>query len=97
MHYVQSVCDTMEIPHIEAMWNYQQQRGSCLVNIYPYPPILSYVFVDLLVSLHWKSFTIIYENDDSLPRISEVLKSSHFKDYVIAFKQLDVNYSGNYR
>lgn len=87
----------MEIPHIEAMWSYKQQRGSCLVNIYPYPPSLSYVFVDLIIFLKWKSFTIIYENDDSLPRISAVLKSTYLTDYVVAFKQLDMSFSGNYR
>lgn len=51
--HVQSVCDTMEIPHIELRWDFRQRRGSCLVNLYPHPFVLSKVCICLF------SFTCI--------------------------------------
>ncbi|GLV43975.1 Kainate-type ionotropic glutamate receptor subunit 1D [Carabus blaptoides fortunei] len=95
--HVQSICDTKEMPHVETMCNFHQHRGSCQVNIYPHPPVLARLFVDIVKSLKWKSFTIIYETGDSLPRISELLKLSGTKRYSITLKQLDSMYTGSYR
>ena len=41
--HVQSICDTMEIPHLETRWDYRLRRESCLVNLYPHPTTLSKV------------------------------------------------------
>lgn len=41
--HVQSICDTMEIPHLETRWDYRLRRQSCLVNLYPHPTTLSKV------------------------------------------------------
>lgn len=41
--HVQSICDTMEIPHLETRWDYRLRRENCLVNLYPHPSILSKV------------------------------------------------------
>lgn len=36
---------------------------------------LSQALIDLIVAVDWKSFTIIYENNDSLMQIMNILKS----------------------
>lgn len=41
--HVQSICDTMELPHLETRWDYRTRRESCLVNLYPHPAALSRV------------------------------------------------------
>lgn len=41
--HVQSICDTMEIPHLEMRWDYRIRRENCLVNLYPHPSVLSRV------------------------------------------------------
>lgn len=41
--HVQSICDTMEIPHLETRWDFRLRRESCLVNLYPHPASLSKV------------------------------------------------------
>lgn len=48
--HVQSICDTMEIPHLETRWDYKLRRESCLVNLYPHPTVLSKV---TLIYLLW--------------------------------------------
>ena len=40
---VQSICDTMDIPHIETSWDASQQRQDFLVNLHPHPSILAKV------------------------------------------------------
>lgn len=93
---VQSVCDNKEIPHIEARWNPDQERETCLANVYPHPKVLARIFVDIVKELGWKGFTILYENNTSLYRISELLKIYDKKGYHIIVRQLD-KISGNYR
>uniref|UniRef100_A0ABD2XRE0 Uncharacterized protein n=1 Tax=Trichogramma kaykai TaxID=54128 RepID=A0ABD2XRE0_9HYME len=39
--HVQSICDTMEIPHLETRWDYKIKREGCLVNLHPHPVTLS--------------------------------------------------------
>lgn len=50
--HVQSICDTMELPHLETRWDYRTRRESCLVNLYPHPAALSRV----------RPLTILYNN-----------------------------------
>lgn len=94
---IQSVCDTKEVPHIESRWDAKQERGGCLVNLFPHSNILSKILVDLVNLLNWKGFTVLYEDDDSLQKISEILKLYDNQGRTIAIKQLDKFRSGNYR
>ncbi|XP_046985310.1 glutamate receptor ionotropic, kainate 2 isoform X2 [Schistocerca americana] len=86
--HVQSICDTMEIPHLETRWDYRLRRESCLVNLYPHPTALSKAYVDLVRAWGWKSFTIIYENNEGLVRLQELLKAHGPSEFPIAVRQL---------
>lgn len=50
--HVQSICDTMEVPHLETRWDFRIRRESCLVNLYPHPSALSKVSHSLLSAPH---------------------------------------------
>ena len=41
--HVQSICDAMEIPHIETRWDYRLKRDDYSVNLYPHPTAISKV------------------------------------------------------
>ncbi|XP_043577546.1 glutamate receptor ionotropic, kainate 2 isoform X4 [Bombus pyrosoma] len=86
--HVQSICDTMEIPHLETRWDYRLRRQSCLVNLYPHPTTLSKAYVDLVKAWGWKSFTIIYENNEGLVRLQELLKAHGPNEFPITVRQL---------
>ncbi|XP_044738243.1 glutamate receptor ionotropic, kainate 2 isoform X2 [Chrysoperla carnea] len=86
--HVQSICDTMEIPHLETRWDYRLRRESCLVNLYPHPTTLSKAYVDLVKAWNWKSFTIIYENNEGLVRLQELLKAHGPSEFPITVRQL---------
>ncbi|KAK0084291.1 hypothetical protein PV325_007314 [Microctonus aethiopoides] len=78
----------MEIPHLETRWDYRLRRESCLVNLYPHPTTLSKAYVDLVKAWGWKSFTIIYENNEGLVRLQELLKAHGPSEFPIAVRQL---------
>ncbi|XP_059057472.1 glutamate receptor ionotropic, kainate 2 isoform X4 [Achroia grisella] len=86
--HVQSICDTMELPHLETRWEYRTRRESCLVNLYPHPAALSRAYVDLVRAWGWKSFTIVYENSDGLVRLQELLKAHGPSELPVAVRQL---------
>ncbi|CAD7092223.1 unnamed protein product [Hermetia illucens] len=93
--HVQSICDTMEVPHLENRWDYRLRRESCLVNLYPHPSTLSRAYVDIVKAWGWKSFTIIYENNDGLVRLQELLKAHGPSSFPITVRQLSD--TGDYR
>lgn len=41
--YVQSVCDAVEVPHIETTGDYRTLPGKFSVNLYPHPSTLAMV------------------------------------------------------
>ena len=41
--HIQSICDTLEIPHIETRWDYRLIRDDYSVNLYPHPRALGQV------------------------------------------------------
>ncbi|XP_071445424.1 glutamate receptor ionotropic, kainate 2-like [Hetaerina americana] len=92
---VESICDTMEVPHVETRWDLYQRRGTMLLNLYPHPAALARVYVDLVKAWRWKQFTVIYEDDDGLVRLGELLKIYDPKGYTVTVRQLDQE--GNYR
>nr|CAD7431086.1 unnamed protein product [Timema monikensis] len=86
---VQSICDTMDVPHIETRWDIRQRRHALSVNLYPHPATLSKVFVEMVKKWGWTSFTIIYEDADGLIRLNELLKMYEPKTNTITIRQLD--------
>ncbi|XP_076245602.1 glutamate receptor ionotropic, kainate 2 [Calliopsis andreniformis] len=71
--HVQSMCDTMEIPHIYTRWEPLQVRGKG-INLFPHAETLSMIFNQMITDLEWKSFAILYEGTDSLIRTQRLLE-----------------------
>lgn len=42
-NHVQSICDALEVPHIETRWDYKLMRDEYSLNLYPHPKSLSKV------------------------------------------------------
>lgn len=50
-------------------------------------PVLQ-AYVDLVRAWNWRSFTIIYENNEGLVRLQELLKAHGPSEFPIAVRQL---------
>ncbi|XP_068993638.1 glutamate receptor ionotropic, kainate 2-like isoform X2 [Neodiprion pinetum] len=82
------MCDTMEIPHIEARWDSRQIRGNGLLNMYPYSYTLSKIYLQLAEDFEWKTFTILYESTENLIRMHDLLKRWDRRGHTVTVRQL---------
>ncbi|XP_047363593.1 glutamate receptor ionotropic, kainate 2-like isoform X4 [Vespa velutina] len=71
--HVQSICDTIEMPHIAVRWDPQEMRGKT-VNLYPHANTLSLAYQTLIRELDWQEMIILFENTESLLRIKPLLE-----------------------
>lgn len=76
---VAAIAGAVEVPHIVAVWEREPLGGKrtpnkMTLNIYPDTEVLSRAYAELLIDYTWKSYTIIYEDDDGLMRLKDVLQ-----------------------
>ena len=57
--HVQSICDTLEIPHIETRWDYRMKREDYSVNLYPHPLALGQVSARLCLVVPGRTLGIL--------------------------------------
>ena len=62
--HIQSICDAVDMPHIETQWNYNENQDVYSINLFPHYLSLSRAFLDFIVYHDWTIFTILYENDE---------------------------------
>ena len=62
--HVQSICDAMEIPHVETRWDYSDNKDFFSINLFPDYTKLSQAFIDFISYSQWTSFVILYDSDD---------------------------------
>jgi glutamate receptor, ionotropic, invertebrate len=76
---VSSIADTFEVPHIIAHWEREEigsrrSHNDMTLNVFPDNEVLSRAFAELLTDYTWKSYTIVYEDDDGLMRLKDILQ-----------------------
>jgi hypothetical protein len=67
--HVQSICDAMEIPHIETRWDYLNKRDDYSINLYPSPKQISKVrkqqqILHIIIFIIVSMFLFIFFRDD---------------------------------
>lgn len=62
--HVQSICNAMEIPHLETKWDPRDNKDFYSINLYPHYVQLSKAYTDLIKYWKWTEFTILYEDND---------------------------------
>ncbi|XP_063955091.1 glutamate receptor ionotropic, kainate 2-like [Lytechinus pictus] len=81
---VQSVCDVMDIPHIQTHWvpesHLPGESTTITINMYPSNDVISKAISDLVTAFRWKRISIIYEDFSGLARLKDVLQLSMYKD-----------------
>lgn len=67
------------------------------INFYPYAPLLTKAYWEIIQEWQWKTFTVLYEDDESLLRLSELILMAKDEGIVVTVEQLDRDGTGNYR
>lgn len=95
--HVQSTCDVLHMPHIQTRWDFQfDPPTNHSINLYPHPVTIGYAFRDLIKLKNWKSFAILYEENEALVRMQEILKDPSLREKKIVVRQFPIN-TGEYR
>ncbi|XP_068239083.1 glutamate receptor ionotropic, kainate 2-like isoform X2 [Palaemon carinicauda] len=86
--HVQSICDALEIPHIETRWDFRTRRDDYSINLYPHPSALSKAYLDIVRLFNWKTFCVLYDDNMGLVRLQEILKTPKKNEFKIMYKRL---------
>ncbi|XP_050390802.1 glutamate receptor ionotropic, kainate 2 [Patella vulgata] len=73
--HVQSMCNAFEIPHLQWHWDPRDSRDYYSISLYPNYLTLSGAYKDVVKHWGWDEFTVLYEDNDGLTRLQEVLKA----------------------
>ncbi|CAH1800045.1 unnamed protein product [Owenia fusiformis] len=91
--HVQSVCEVMEIPHVETRWDFREQSEFRSINLYPHYSALSKAYIDIIKQLGWTSCTILYEGNDGLIRLQELLRAPSESQLSITVRKIDTAFT----
>ncbi|GAB6032835.1 hypothetical protein CHUAL_012037 [Chamberlinius hualienensis] len=86
--HVQSIADTLGVPHVEYRWDFRNVRHDFSLNLYPHPEILSKAYLDMVNEWKWKSFTLVYDDNQGLVRLQELLKAE-FSEVKMFVRQME--------
>ncbi|GIX89449.1 glutamate receptor ionotropic, kainate 1 [Caerostris extrusa] len=69
-----STCDTFQIPLLLTNWASKSQDRSHVINFYPETRVLAKAYTEFIKSDSWKSFTLIFEDNEALIRLQDILQ-----------------------
>ncbi|XP_066598288.1 glutamate receptor ionotropic, kainate 2 isoform X7 [Prorops nasuta] len=73
--HIQSICEALDVPHLEARMDFEPAFKEFSINLYPSQDHLNTAFKDLMVFLNWTKVAIIYEEDYGLFKLQDLVKS----------------------
>ncbi|KAM6986282.1 glutamate receptor ionotropic, kainate 1-like [Aplochiton taeniatus] len=87
---VQSICNALEVPHIQTRWKHPSvdNRDTFYINLYPEYSAVARAILDIVVFFKWKKLTVIYEDSTSLMRMQELIKAPAKLNLKIKIRQL---------
>ncbi|KAG1662332.1 Glutamate receptor ionotropic, kainate 2 [Nymphon striatum] len=87
-----SLLSKFDIPHIETRWDFSRRVNDYSINVFPHWEALSKTYRDLVVAMGWKSFTILYEEDEALIRLQYLLQITSSEESTVALRKLNPEY-----
>ncbi|XP_077421917.1 glutamate receptor ionotropic, kainate 1 isoform X2 [Vanacampus margaritifer] len=89
---VQSICNALEVPHIQTRWKHPSvdNRDSFYINLYPEYTSISRAVLDIVQYYKWKTVTVVYEDATGLIRLQELIKAPSRYSIKIKIRQLPI-------
>ncbi|XP_031153325.1 glutamate receptor ionotropic, kainate 1 isoform X1 [Sander lucioperca] len=87
---VQSICNALEVPHIQTRWKHPSvdNKDSFFINLYPEYTSISRAVLDIVQYYKWKTVTVVYEDATGLIRLQELIKAPSRYSIKIKIRQL---------
>ncbi|XP_037073866.1 glutamate receptor ionotropic, kainate 1-like [Pollicipes pollicipes] len=73
--HVQSICDSLDVPHVETRLDVDPRRRQFSVNLHPSYQDLTRAFRDLMGFLNWTRVAVVYEEDAGLVKLQDLVKA----------------------
>lgn len=61
--HIHSICDALDIPHLEARLDLDTEAREFSINLHPAQSLLNKAYQDVMAFLNWTKVAIIYEDD----------------------------------
>jgi len=87
-NHVQSVANALHVPFLETRWDYSTERSPFSINVHPHPAKLGKAFADFVRQVGWKSFVILYETEEGLVRLQELIQLPKTFEVSMTLRQL---------
>ncbi|KAG7196449.1 hypothetical protein KM043_013099 [Ampulex compressa] len=65
--HIHSICDALDIPHLEARLDLDTEAKEFSINLHPAQSLLNAAYQDVMEFLNWTKVAIIYEDDYGCP------------------------------
>ncbi|XP_048840418.1 glutamate receptor ionotropic, kainate 1 isoform X1 [Brienomyrus brachyistius] len=87
---VQSICNALEVPHVQTRWKHPStdNKDTFYVNLYPEYSSISRAILDVVQFYKWKAVTVVYEDSSGLMRLQELIKAPSRYNIKIKIRQL---------
>ncbi|XP_067125926.1 glutamate receptor ionotropic, kainate 2 isoform X5 [Centruroides vittatus] len=85
--HIQSLCDALDIPHVECRLDMEPEIKEFSINLHPSPRILGNSIRDLIRYLNWTKVAVIYEEDMSLISLQELLRPPLPRELQVIFRK----------
>ncbi|XP_066157072.1 glutamate receptor ionotropic, kainate 2-like isoform X2 [Euwallacea fornicatus] len=92
--HIHSICDALDIPHLETRVDLDSDFREFSINLYPAQHLLNKAFEDVMAFLNWTKVAIIYEEDYGLIKLRELVRVPQDTNLEIHLRQAD---PGSYR
>ncbi|XP_054261557.1 glutamate receptor ionotropic, kainate 2 isoform X6 [Macrosteles quadrilineatus] len=73
--HIQSICEALDIPHVEARIDFEPAFKEFSINLHPSQEHMNHAFKDVMTFLNWTKVAIIYEEDYGLFKLQDLVKA----------------------
>ncbi|XP_054261471.1 glutamate receptor ionotropic, kainate 2-like isoform X2 [Macrosteles quadrilineatus] len=87
--HIHSICDALDIPHLEARVDLEAEYREFSINLHPSQPLLNKALQDVMTYLNWTRVAVIYEQDYGLIKLRELVRAPSKRDVEIHLRQAD--------
>ncbi|XP_023327652.1 glutamate receptor ionotropic, kainate 1 [Eurytemora carolleeae] len=85
--HVQSLCDALDIPHLEARIDIDHGYKESSLNLHPSQELMNIAYKDLMMFLNWTRAAILYEDEYGLIRLQDLVRSPPAKNLEVYIRQ----------
>jgi len=72
--HMKAVSKALKVPFMQTRWEYVADRPEFSFNVRPHPRLVGKALADFIKKIGWKSLIILYETEEGLVRLQELLR-----------------------